>query len=130
MEHYEQLIYNAAGIHLYRCKWDDEWYGARQEFVFALDEQHARDIVEERFNYQNHVRALTVKEIPLREVKRVPRQEQVLVKEASSKRGEGIVKSQYYIDVTRYYCSSCHHQVFPGGDFCPECGGLFKKEGA
>lgn len=130
MEQYAQLIYNTAGINLYRCKWDDEWYGARQEFIFALDEQHARDIVNDRFNYQNHVRMLTIQKIPVYEVKRLARQEQVLVKEASSKRGEGIVKSQYYIDITRYYCSGCHHQVFPGGDFCPECGGLFKKEGA
>lgn len=117
-----------AGIHLYRCKWDDEWYGAQQEFIFALDDQHARDIVNDKFNHHNHIHGLSVEEIPIKEVTREERPAQVLVKEASSKRGEGIVKAEYYVDITRFYCSDCHEQVMPGGDFCPKCGGYFKKK--
>ena len=116
-----------TGIHLFRCNWKDTWYGARQEFIFALDEQHARDIVEDRFNTQKTVMELSVQEIEMREVTRVPRQAEVLVKESSNKPGEGIVKSQYYVPITRFHCSHCDNQVMPGGDFCDKCGGYFTK---
>lgn len=115
-------------VHLYRCVWNDKWYGDQQEFIFALDAQHAEDIVNDRFNYQNHIKDLRISEIPMREVTRQPRQGRVLVKGASRTPGEGMIKSEYYIDITRYYCSGCQNQVMPGGDFCPYCGGYFRKE--
>ncbi len=116
-----------AGIHLFRCAWNDTWYGERQEFIFALDSQHANDIVDDRFNLNNTVKELNIKEIEIREVTRVPRQAEVLVKESSNKPGEGIVKSQYYVQITRFHCSHCGNQVMPGGDFCDKCGGYFTK---
>ena len=117
-------LMHTLGVHLFRCRWDDKWYGSKQEFIFAMNQQHAQDIVNDKFNYQNNIYNLTIREIPIREITRLSRQECVLVRETSSKPG----KSQYYIDITRYYCSECYEQVMPGGDFCPCCGGYFRKE--
>ena len=115
-----------AGVHLYRCTWNDKIYGARSERIFALDDQHARDIVHDMFDYQGSVRELNVQEIEMREVHRVKREGEVLVKESATRSGEKVAK-EYYVPVTRFYCSHCNNQVMPAGTFCDKCGGYFTK---
>lgn len=115
------------GIHLFRCQWNDTWYGPRKEFIFALDKQHASDIVEDRFNFDNNVTELNLAEIQIRPVTRIAREGQVQVRTVSNTPGEGIVKSSCYMPVTRFFCSHCNTQVMPGSDFCDNCGGYFTK---
>ena len=102
------------GIHLFRCTWDDDWYGKSKEFIFALDEQHARDIVEERFNGNKTVRNLSVNEVTIRPVRCVPRQTHMLIQGSTR-------------PVTFFYCSYCNNEVMPYNDFCDNCGGYFEK---
>lgn len=121
---------NPAGIHLFRCKWNDTWYKARQECIFALDANHAQDIVMERFNFDNNVQDLNIAEIPIVPVTRIERHEFIQVKDTVEQRNKTITRGSYSRPITRLYCSNCNNQVMPGGDFCDSCGGYFTKGSA
>lgn len=99
----------------------------QQDFVFAVDEKHAREIICSRWHIRRNAKGLRIEEIPFVTAERIALTKTELISETSYRCGLGTWDSSHYGEVTRHYCSKCKKEINEIDQLCNNCGAYFIK---
>lgn len=97
----------------------------RQEYIFAVDEAHAREIICKQWKIRKNKKGLRIKEVPFVTAEKISHTKTELISETSYAYWLGYYDSSYYGKVTRYYCGKCNKEVRSTDRLCTYCGAHF-----
>lgn len=114
-------------IKLFACTYPDFGCGSRTEYILAVDEDMARNIIRDKHGVRKNAKGFYVSELPFVYAERIWKKETRLVSSTAYRPGLGHWDDSSYRQLDVPYCSQCKKETSCGGDFCPKCGAYFKK---
>lgn len=97
----------------------------KKEYIFAIDESHAREIICKRWQVRKNKKGLRIEEVSFVTAEKIARTQTELVHETTYAYWLGNYDSSHYAEVTRHYCSKCGKEVQEANPLCPHCGAYF-----
>lgn len=118
-------------MNLYCCRiveqgWGTE-YTTEKDYIWALDEKEARDIICKQWQIRRNKKGLRIEEVQIVRADIIKKERSIIKTESVWNSFLQISEDQSYCtDETYYACSKCGGEVSYAASICRHCGALFK----